>query len=105
LYPLRHRDRDDGGDLLLPVGSDGYTMGMKTAISIPDDVFADAERLAKTLKQSRSQLYSRAVREYVARHAADQVTEALDLLCADEDVLGEGFVAEAARRTLAQSEW
>ncbi len=48
----------------------GYTKSMKTAISIPDDVFKVAERLARRTKKSRSQLFSDAVREYVARHAA-----------------------------------
>jgi predicted CopG family antitoxin len=48
--------------------------GMKTAISIPDDVFAGAERLAKRTKKSRSQLFSDAVREYLARHTAEEVT-------------------------------
>jgi metal-responsive CopG/Arc/MetJ family transcriptional regulator len=47
---------------------------MKTAISIPDDVFAGAERLAKRTKKSRSQLFSDAVREYLARHTAEEVT-------------------------------
>ena len=42
---------------------------MKTAVSIPDDVFEEAERLATELKTSRSQLYSRALQEFVARHA------------------------------------
>ena len=51
---------------------------MKAAVSVPDDVFADAERLAKRLKKSRSQLYSHALREFVARHSDDRVTEALD---------------------------
>ena len=54
---------------------------MKTAISVPDEVFAEAERLARVLKKSRSQLYSHALREYVARHAADQVTETLNRVC------------------------
>ena len=45
---------------------------MKTAISIPDDVFERAERLARHTKKSRSQLFSEAVREYVARHAPDE---------------------------------
>jgi predicted transcriptional regulator len=86
----------------------GYTFGMKTAISIPDDVFADAERLARATKKSRSQLYSQAVREYVARHAADQVTEALDAVCEAEDhgtPLEHDFTAAAARRTLRRSQW
>lgn len=77
---------------------------MKTAISIPDDVFGDAEMLARELKQSRSQLYSRAVREYVARHSSDSVTAALDIVCA-ETPADHGFIKAAARRTLEQSEW
>ena len=44
---------------------------MKTAISIPDRVFQDAERLAEKLHKSRSQMYSEAVAEYVARHEHD----------------------------------
>ena len=54
---------------------------MKTAISIPDDVFADAEQLARELKKSRSRLYGDAVREYIARHSAESITESLDRLC------------------------
>jgi predicted transcriptional regulator len=78
---------------------------MKTAISIPDDVFTDAEKLARELRQSRSQLYSRAVREYVARHSADSVTAALDAICAEESTAGGGFVSTAAKRTLERSAW
>jgi predicted transcriptional regulator len=82
----------------------GYTLGMKTAISIPDDVFTEADRLAAKLNQSRSQLYTRAVREYVARHSADDVTGALDALYANESV-DEGFATAAGKRTLEHSEW
>lgn len=78
---------------------------MKTAISIPDDVFADAEKLARRLKTSRSQLYSRAVREYVVRHDADQITDALNAFCEEEPSSYEAFAAAAARRTLRNSEW
>ena len=83
----------------------GYTAGMKTAISIPDDVFADAEKLARSLKKSRSQLYSHALREYVARHAADQVTEALDRICREAPPGDYDFARAAARRTLRRSQW
>jgi hypothetical protein len=78
---------------------------MKTAISIPDDLFADAERLARALKKSRSQLYSHALREYVARHAADQVTEALDRLYGQGKSADGDFARAAARRTLRRSQW
>jgi len=83
----------------------GYTPGMKTAISVPDDVFADAERLARVLKKSRSQLYSRALREYVARHAADQVTEALDRVCKAGPPADDEFAQAAAKRTLRRLQW
>lgn len=82
----------------------GYTFGMKTAVSIPDDMFAEAERLARALKKSRSQLYSDALREYVARHAADQVTETLDRVCG-EAAADDTFAKAAARRTLRRSSW
>ncbi|MFA5844919.1 MAG: hypothetical protein WC971_08850 [Coriobacteriia bacterium] len=78
---------------------------MKTAISIPDDVFADADELARALKQSRSKLYSRAVREYVARHSADSVTAALDSIYAEDPPAGDGFGMAAARWALERSEW
>ena len=77
---------------------------MKTAISIPDNVFQDAEALARKLKKSRSELYSRAVREYVARYSTDGVTEALDSLYAD-GAAADVFTKTAARRTLRRSEW
>jgi hypothetical protein len=56
---------------------------MKTAISIPDDVFAGAERLARRTKKSRSKLFSDAVREYLARHNPEEVTEAMNRVCAE----------------------
>jgi metal-responsive CopG/Arc/MetJ family transcriptional regulator len=48
---------------------------MKAAVSIPDEVLAKAERLARRSKRSRSELFSAALSEYVARHAPDEVTE------------------------------
>ncbi len=78
---------------------------MKTAVSVPDDVFADAEALAQRLKKSRSQLYSEALREYVARHAPDHVTEALDQISADLPADDHGFATAAGRRSLRRSQW
>jgi hypothetical protein len=78
---------------------------MKTAISIPDDVFQGAERLARRTKKSRSQLFSDAVREYISRHAPDDVTAAMDRVCAELGGQADDFVSSAARRTLERSEW
>jgi metal-responsive CopG/Arc/MetJ family transcriptional regulator len=83
----------------------GYTFGMKTAISIPDDVFDGAERLARRTKRSRSQLFSDAVREYLARHAPDEVTEAMNRVCAAVGAESNSFAAAASRRILKQTEW
>src|SRR5271169_1639636 len=83
----------------------GYTCGMKTAVSIPDDLFRGAERLARRSKKSRSRLFSDALREYVARHAPEEVTEAMNRACAAVGDTRDPFVAAAARRVLKRTEW
>lgn len=92
-------------DALERGGDDGYTWSMKTAVSIPDDVFKKAERLALRMQTSRSQLFSNAVTEYVARHAPDDVTEAMNEACRDIGVEPDPFMFAASRRILEQSEW
>lgn len=78
---------------------------MKTAISVPDPIFDSAERLAKKMKKSRSQVYSEAMAEYVARHEPDTLTEQINAVCDEVDTRPDPFVTEAARRTLAGSDW
>ena len=78
---------------------------MKMAISIPDDIFKVAEALARRTKKSRSQLYSDAVREYVARHASDDITDAMDRVCAEVDPQPDKFTAAASSRILKRVVW
>jgi len=78
---------------------------MKTAVSIPDGVFMGAERLAKRTKKSRSQMSSDAVREYLVRHAPEEVTGAMNRVCAELGFKTDEFISLAARRTLEKSEW
>jgi len=78
---------------------------MKTAISVPDEVFDGAEDLAKRLKLSRSELYSRALREFLARHSPDRVTRALDEVCDELDSRSDEFASRAARTLLERDEW
>ena len=78
---------------------------MKTAVSIPDDVFERVERLARNAKRSRSDVVSAALKEYLARHAPDEITEALDRAYGDVDDELDSFVGAAARRILEQTEW
>src|SRR5712692_5928147 len=82
-----------------------YTKSMKTAVSIPDDVFEGAERLARRTKKSRSQLFSDAVREYIARHGSEDVTDAMNRVCSEFGNRSDEFVSLAARRILERSEW
>lgn len=78
---------------------------MKTAVSIPDDVFKQAEELIRRTRESRSRLYSRAVAEYVARHSPDRVTEAMDHALADLDEPNDPFVTAASHRGLQRNSW
>jgi len=51
---------------------------MKTAISLPDDLFMDAERLSKRKRISRSELYANAIRWYVQKESGVGITEQLN---------------------------
>ena len=78
---------------------------MKTAVSIPDDVFEGAERLARRTKRSRSRVFSEALKEYLARHSPEEVTEAMNRACSEIGELQDRFVSTATRRILERVEW
>lgn len=56
----------------------GYTSIMKTAISLPDKLFERAERVAQQLNLNRSQLYARALQEYLDRNDPAAITAAFN---------------------------
>ena len=78
---------------------------MKTAISLPDDLFSEADSLARSLGKSRSGLVAEALAEYVAKHRHAKVTERLNAVYAVEDGRLDPDLIEAARRTIATNEW
>jgi predicted transcriptional regulator len=78
---------------------------MKAAVSIPDDLYARAECLARRLNKSRSRLYAEAVREYVTRHDPDAVTEALNRVHDSTDSSIDAALASAGTQLLKQVEW
>lgn len=78
---------------------------MKTAISLPDDVFHAAERHAHRAQKSRSQLYAEALAEYLTRHAPDEVTEAMNEVVEELEEPADAFLAAATRRMLERTEW
>ena len=83
----------------------GYTAGMKTAVSIPDDIFERAELLALQEQRSRSEVYAAALDEYLARHAQDEVTDSMNRVCDEVGGNDDAFLAAAGRRVLAATEW
>lgn len=78
---------------------------MKAAVSIPDPIFAEADRAAKRLGLSRSELYARAIAIYVAKLRADDVTAGLDRVYGGEPAARDPVLAKLQRRTIARERW
>lgn len=91
--------------------SQGYALSMKTTVSIPDEVFAEAERLASRLQISRSKLYAKAIAEFLARHDEEnftqQVNHVLEQMRQAGDSVDESrsFLTTAAQQIVPHSEW
>ena len=81
-----------------------YTLGMKTAVSIPDPLFASADELADTLGVSRSELYARALADYVARHRTADLTARLDAVYANEPARIHPAERRAQRRAIERAD-
>jgi len=75
---------------------------MKTAISIPDDVFEEAEITAKQLGLARSQLYVRAIKEYIEKHNKNKITEKLNKIYSAEHSTEEQ-IEEAGLESLREA--
>jgi len=78
---------------------------MKIAISIPAPLFDAAEDVADRLGVSRSQLYAKALAEYVAKHRDDQVTEALNRVHAKYSSTLDPVLAAMQSKSLPKEEW
>jgi hypothetical protein len=78
---------------------------MKTAISIPDDIFQSAEQLAHRLGVSRSELYVQALKRYLQDHLEDSVTDALNTIYGDLCAQLDPALQSAQTRSLPQDDW
>ncbi len=78
---------------------------MKTAISIPEEVFRSAESLAKRLGMSRSQLYTAAVNEYLSRRQDRQITVKLNSIYEEEDSSLPSAISKLQASSLSREEW
>lgn len=83
----------------------GYTTAMKTAVSIPDPLFKEAERLTKRLRIPRSQLYARALEAYVQRQRSKGIKEALDEVYTTESSEVDPVLAQLQAEALGREEW
>ena len=86
-----------------PVTASWYISGMTRAIvSVPKELFANGERLAEQLGIARSELYARALEEYVRRHGSDDVTALLDAVYASEGSAIDPVISDLQEAALAE---
>ena len=79
---------------------------MKTAISVPDEVFEQVERAAKRLGMSRSELFTRAARAFLATRSGENITKSFDAAFGDVSESDVDALRRAAtRRALLDVEW
>lgn len=78
---------------------------MKTAISVPDPVFEAGEKLATRLGISRSELYVRALSQYVSTNLEESVTEALNRVYSEEDSTLDPSLARLQSASLPEDDW
>ena len=78
---------------------------MKTAISVPDDVFELSERLAKKLKVSRSRIFAMGVKKLAEEHDDDEVTARLNEFYSKEKAEIDPVVMKMAALSLPNDEW
>ena len=78
---------------------------MKTAISLPDEIFSSAEKLARRMGLSRSELYANALRDFVEDHREDQVTEALNIVYETRSSTLDPALQSMQSRSLPKEKW
>jgi len=78
---------------------------MKTAISLPDPIFKAGERHASRFRLSRSELYASALKEYLARHSDEAVTESLNRVYSAEPSRLDPALRALQLRALAAESW
>jgi metal-responsive CopG/Arc/MetJ family transcriptional regulator len=78
---------------------------MKTAISIPDPIFEEAEVLAKQMGLSRSELYTNAVVAYVSEYREEKITEALNRIYLAESSALDPVIAQLQALSIPKEEW
>jgi metal-responsive CopG/Arc/MetJ family transcriptional regulator len=74
---------------------------MKTAISLPDSVFQQADELSQQIGLSRSELYTKALKAYLTRHSRDQILLKLNQVYASESSKPDPVMAKMQLMSLS----
>ena len=78
---------------------------MKTAISLPDSIFEEAEALAQELAISRSELYTKALKAYLQQRNRSQMLETLNAVYSEVSSKLDPVLAEMQSMALPREEW
>lgn len=78
---------------------------MKTAISLPDPIFAEAEALAQKLGMSRSELYTEALKAYLRRYNREQILSKLNEVYSQEPSELDPVMAKMQFMSLPHEDW
>ena len=80
---------------------------MKTAVSLPDPLFRTAEKTARQLRMSRSQLYAVAIAEFLERRSSSKITESLNSIYAETPAALDAGLHAAQLKSLpdAHDKW
>jgi metal-responsive CopG/Arc/MetJ family transcriptional regulator len=78
---------------------------MKTAISVPDELFESAEQFAQRQGMSRSELYATALRYYLHKHRSEGITQRLDEIYSTDDGVLDPAIARLQARSLPKDAW
>ena len=78
---------------------------MKTAISVPNDVFELSERLAKKLKVSRSKIFAMGVKKLGEEYEEEDIVARINAVCKEVDTSLDPFWKEVQSRTLPKDKW
>jgi metal-responsive CopG/Arc/MetJ family transcriptional regulator len=78
---------------------------MKTAISIPDPLFNAAEEAARRLDISRSELYARALQEFLAERRDEDITQRLNEVYTEEPAQIDPLLAKMQFASLPPEKW
>jgi len=78
---------------------------MKTAISVPDDLFRRAEATARRLRISRSELYAKAMAEFLMRQQGKAITERLNDVYSRQPAKVDSALHRAQLKSLEKDAW